>query len=83
MKKNFDDLTELCREILDFNINGLAQKDMYSLILDEISTEEFERRLKQISEFLDNDLEIDGTLEEATKIKNGLIKKIESRKVND
>lgn len=80
MKKHFNDLTELCREILKFNLEGLAKKDAYSYILGEVSTHEFERRLSIITDFLSNELEEDGTREEATRIKEGLSKKIMARK---
>ena len=79
MKKNFNDLTELCRGILKFNLDGFAKKDAYSYILGEVSTHEFERRLSIITDFISNELEEDGTREEATRIKEGLSKKIKSR----
>jgi len=79
MKKNMDDLVEVCRAILRYSIEGYAEKDFYSEVYGQLSTSELKRRLGIIEEFLNNDFEEDGTKEESSNIKNKLQEKISVR----
>ena len=80
MKQNMNNLVEECRKILRYNIEGYAERDIYSEVYGEISTLELIRRLRIIEEFLNNEFEDDGSMEESLIIKNRLEERISSRK---
>jgi len=79
MKKNMNDLFEVCREILQYNLEGFADRDIYSDVFGEPSTKELQRRLGIIKDFLKNELEEDGTLDATLHIEEKLKERISSR----